>query len=64
MQNGVSRLKDSRVQRQKQNAGGEKNAKRIIRKNAKRKMQKQQLAKTMIERTRVRRRIRRNDGVI
>ena len=64
MQSGVNRLKDLRVQRQKQNAGGEKNAKRIIRKNAKRKMQKQQLAKTMIERTRVRRRIRRNDGVI
>ena len=64
MQSGVNRLKDFRVQRQKQNAGGEKNAKRIIGKNAKRKMQKQQSAKTMIERTRVRRRIRRNDGVI
>ena len=51
MQSGVSRLKDFRVQRQKQNAGGEKNAKRIIGKNAKRKMQKQQSAKTMIERS-------------
>ena len=51
MQSGVSRLKDFRVQRQKQNAGGEKNAKRIIGKNTKRKMQKQQLARIMIERT-------------
>ena len=51
-QRRVSRLEDSRVQRQKQNAEREreKNAERAG-KSAERKMLKQQLEKTMIERS-------------